>query len=182
MKSKLASNPAKKILCLALCAIMLIAMLPVMTVPAYAAVGEVVEIGSVWIQYVDCDTGEEIAEPTLLHYEDLTDGAYQITIPEISGYAYRYAQSFVEEDEQIVTAHQRKIKGGYWFDYGHTEDLHGTLQNEDDWAKYKVTFSCIVNEEDVDKEENGFVLIRGFKRGRCIFRDRGELNPGNVER
>lgn len=30
MKSKLASNPAKKILCLALCAIMLIAMLPVM--------------------------------------------------------------------------------------------------------------------------------------------------------
>lgn len=149
MKSKLVSNPAKKILCLALCAIMLIAMLPVMTVPAYADC-EVVEIGSVWVQYVDYATGEEITEPTLLHYEDLTDGAYQVTIPEISGYTYEYAQSFLEEEGDISIAHQRETKYAYWSD---VDGIYGTLQNAESWAKYRIFYQN-------NKSDNGYVVIK----------------------
>ncbi len=51
MKNKTETNPAKKILCLALCAIKLIAMLPAMTVSAYAdeEAVELVKFGPVWV-------------------------------------------------------------------------------------------------------------------------------------
>ena len=128
---------------------MLVAMLPVMTVPAYA-VEETVELGSVWVQYVDLFTGEEIAEPTLLHYEDLTDGAYQITIPEISGYVYDRTMTF-RKDNTIIVTHEHVTTSGRW-EKDDVSSLSGTLQGMESWAKYKVFY---VNE----KISNGYIVI-----------------------
>lgn len=147
MKSKLASNPAKKILCLALCAIMLIAMLPVMTVPAYAD-EETVVTGAVLIRYVDMRTDEEIHEPTLLYYEDLEDGAYSSTPLEIEGYTPYDLWQFTEGSGK---SHTEITKIG---SYGMTNNLSGTLSDEDAWAAYKVRYKN-------DKFDNGVVEVLG---------------------
>lgn len=79
MKSKLASNPAKKILCLALCAIMLIAMLPVMTVPAYASAGPVGVPGTIYVQgFTDINASESWTET--YNYSDMVNGEYSIDL------------------------------------------------------------------------------------------------------
>lgn len=148
MKSKLASNPAKKILCLALCAIMLIAMLPAMAVPAYAA-DEDVEIGSVWIQYVDADTLEEIAEPTLLHYEDLPDGLFTMEdVPDIEGYTIVNTQRFVEGAIDKDHAHVTKTGAWRYSDF----PISYQLSDENDWGKFRLIYNN-------DKADSGYIKI-----------------------
>ena len=64
-------------------------MLPVMAVPAYAANHTSVpfEYGSVVIQFIDDFNNQNILSPTILHYEDLANGEYEITLPTINGYS-----------------------------------------------------------------------------------------------
>lgn len=128
---------------------MLVAMLPAMTVPAYAD-QEAIVTGAVLIRYVDSRTGEEIYEPTLLYYEDLEDGDYSAAPLEIEGYTPYSVWQFTEGNGG-GKSHTEVVKTGSW---RNNESWHisGTLSDEDAWAAYQVNYTN-------DKFDDGFVYI-----------------------
>lgn len=134
---------------------MLIAVLPAMAVPAYAvnSFPAVVEVGSVWVTYYDEDSGEEIAEPTLLHYEDLTNGEYSIDVPTINDYKMERVVKLIEDDS-IVCSHTQATKMVQFLSMGAIFSINGVLEDENDWARYQVAYSNI-------KAANGYVKIIG---------------------
>ena len=137
-------------LALLLCLLMLVAMLPVMTVPAYAAIKTVHlpedlysenKDGKVIVVYRNVLTGEDLLSRTELHYEDLDEGQYSVNIPTITGY---YVDS--------IAAFRSSEKGAYIDD---VSTINGTLSGNTSWDVYLVIYKNV-------KMDNGYIKINGY--------------------
>ena len=163
MRIKTETNLAKRILCLALCAIMLIAMLPAMTVPAYAAKpisneATEVEYGSLWIEYYDIYSGDLLSS-TIIHYEDLDNGEYSVEPQLISGYSLVRIEKYSGAAEG--TPHDRAtVSNGKW-ETIMGQSIEGVMPSSGAAVKYKVYY-------ENDKAHNGFITVIR-KEGTTVF-------------
>ena len=129
-------------------------MLPVMTVPAYA-IGSVenakteVEYGSLWIEYYDMYSGDFLSS-TIIHYEDLDNGAYSVEPQLISGYSLAKIAKYSGAAEG--TPHDRAtVSNGKW-ETIMSQTIEGVMPSSGAAVKYKVYYAN-------DKADNGLVTV-----------------------
>ena len=129
-------------------------MLPAMTVPAYAITPSQntktdVEYGSLWIEYYDIYSGDLLSS-TIIHYEDLDNGAYSVEPQLISGYSLVRIDKYSGAAEG--TPHDRAtVSNGKW-ETIMSQTIEGVMPSSGAAVKYKVSY---VN----DKADNGLVTV-----------------------
>ena len=129
-------------------------MLPAMTVPAYAISpnkneATEVEYGSLWIEYYDIYSGDLLSS-TIIHYEDLDNGAYSVEPQLISGYSLVRIEKYSGAAEG--TPHDRAtVSNGKWETIS-DQSIEGVMPSSGAAVKYKVSY---VN----DKADNGLVKV-----------------------